>query len=80
MGIHPFKAMAKASTSRVKVVSSSEAAARDEGPRLIPLRNEPRELPMSHYLHLADVALMGSAKDDRKSGYRKKKGASGSAG
>ena len=50
--------MQKPVRARVKAIPSTEPAARDEGPRLIPLRiDESEDVPMSHYLHLADKAL-----------------------
>jgi len=45
-------------TARLKRIRPTEAEARDEGPRLIPLEersNEPSRL--EHYLELADTAL-----------------------
>jgi hypothetical protein len=57
------KTMQRNAKSRVKAIPSTEPAARDEGPRLIPLRAEKdEEVPMSHYLHLADKALGTAAK------------------
>lgn len=57
------KKMKKHGKERVKAIPSTDDAARDEGPRLIPLRTEPaEEVPMSHYLHLADKALGTAAK------------------
>jgi hypothetical protein len=57
------KPMQRNVRSTVKAIPSSEPAARDEGPRLLPLRNEANEeLPMSHYLQLADKALGTAAK------------------
>jgi hypothetical protein len=48
---------------RVKAIPPTEPAARDEGPRLIPLRTDASEdVPMSHYLLLADKALGTAAK------------------
>ena len=44
--------------AKLKLIPPSEADARDEGPRLIPLEersNEPSRL--EHYLELADTAL-----------------------
>ncbi len=46
------------SVRRVKPIPPTEPAARDEGPRLIPLRGGKQEPPpMGKYLDLADVAL-----------------------
>jgi hypothetical protein len=44
---------------RVIKVSASDAAARDEGPRLIPLppKNPEHHPDLQHYLELADAAL-----------------------
>lgn len=44
--------------SKLKLIPPSEADARDEGPRLIPL-DEPSKEPsrLEHYLDLADTAL-----------------------
>jgi hypothetical protein len=45
------KKMKKADKHRVQAIPPTEPAARDEGPRLIPLRSDPAEdVPMSHYL------------------------------
>lgn len=52
--------------ARVKAIHSSEPAARDEGPRLIPLRDEITEAPMNHYLELADTALDSKIKEKKK--------------
>jgi len=44
----------------VKVIRPNEAEARDEGPRLLPLRDETPEHQSSklqHYINLADQAL-----------------------
>jgi hypothetical protein len=57
------KTMQRNAKTRVKAIPSTEPAARDEGPRLLPLRNDTNEeLPMSHYLHLADTALGTAAR------------------
>ena len=57
------KTMQRNTKTRVKAIPSTEPAARDEGPRLIPLRVEAaEEVPMSHYLQLADKALGTAAK------------------
>ena len=57
------KTMQRNAKTRVKAIPSTEPAARDEGPRLIPLRVEAaEEVPMSHYLQLADKALGTAAK------------------
>ncbi len=70
--------MAKTAKARVRAIHSSEPAARDEGPRLIPLRNEPTDVPLGHYLQLADTALR-DAQDGktRKSATKSKKKNSG---
>jgi hypothetical protein len=50
----------KAQTSRgmLKAIPPTEPAARDEGPRLIPLDDRSKEPSrMEHYLELADTAL-----------------------
>jgi hypothetical protein len=55
--------MRKHGGERVKAIPSTEPAARDEGPRLIPLGMEKTEdVPMSHYLQLADTALGTAAR------------------
>jgi hypothetical protein len=57
------KKMQNLGKARVKAIPSTEPAARDEGPRLIPLRIEEKEgVPMSHYLLLADKALGTAAR------------------
>jgi hypothetical protein len=57
------KKMQRHVSARVKAIPSSEPDARDEGPRLLPLRNEKDdEFPMSHYLQLADTALGTAAR------------------
>jgi hypothetical protein len=59
----PKKKMTKHDKERVKAIPSSDAAARDEGPRLIPLGIDNMEdVPMSHYLQLADTALGTAAR------------------
>jgi hypothetical protein len=53
----------KVRRTRVKAIPSTEPAARDEGPRLLPLRSEENDdVPMSHYLLLADKALGTAAR------------------
>lgn len=55
------KSRRKATTSRITKLAPSQAAARDEGPRLIPL-SKPQDPPkIDHWVELADKAL-GSAK------------------
>ncbi len=52
----------KTAQSRITKLAPSQAAARDEGPRLIPLR-KPQDLPkIDHWVELADKALGGPAK------------------
>jgi hypothetical protein len=47
-----------ASVRRLNRIPSTEAAARDEGPRLIPLNQISKEPSrLEHYLELADTAL-----------------------
>jgi len=44
--------------AKLKLIPPSEADARDEGPRLIPLEERPNEPSrLEHYLELADTAL-----------------------
>jgi hypothetical protein len=44
--------------SKLKLLSPAEPAARDEGPRLIPLDERSKEPSrLEHYLELADTAL-----------------------
>ncbi len=45
------------SEQRVKAIPPSSQEARDEGPRLIPLRSLPEEPRVQRYLELADAAL-----------------------
>jgi hypothetical protein len=57
----------------VKVIRPEQEAARDEGPRLIPLRNaeEPQDQhsqKLQHYMNLADIALSGGAAINRRNG------------
>ena len=67
--------MQKLGKVRVKAIPSTEPAARDEGPRLIPLRTDAvEELPMSHYLQLADKAL-GTGTAARQAKIKKQDGA-----
>lgn len=45
-------------SSKLKPIPPTEAAARDEGPRLIPLDDRSKEPSrLEHYLELADTAL-----------------------
>ena len=43
--------------ARVTRLSSEKAAARDEGPRLIPLGPKKEQTPFQHYLEMADAVL-----------------------
>jgi hypothetical protein len=47
----------KRANPRIKALPPSDAAARDEGPRLIPLGQVRETTGLEHYLALADVAL-----------------------
>jgi hypothetical protein len=48
----------KAGGGKLKPIPPSEPAARDEGPRLIPLADHSKEPSrLEHYLELADTAL-----------------------
>lgn len=59
------KAGRKSRKSRITKLAPNQAAARDEGPRLIPLR-KPQDPPkIDHWVELADRALKGP---DRKKG------------
>ncbi|HKW66214.1 MAG TPA: hypothetical protein VJP04_02925 [Terriglobales bacterium] len=49
---------------RLKALPPNTAAARDEGPRLIPLTGGKDNTGLEHFLRLADVAL-GRRKRDR---------------
>ncbi len=51
------KRKAKAAERRVKAIPPTSSEARDEGPRLIPLRSLPEEPRVQRYLELADSAL-----------------------
>lgn len=52
------KVRARARTVKVRRIPSTAEAARDEGPRLIPLDDRSKEPSrMEHYLDLADSAL-----------------------
>ena len=54
------------SRKRVKVIRPNKPAARDEGPRLLPLPEEKPEQhnsKLQHYMILADIAL-GTKKND----------------
>ena len=52
----------KPKKSRITKLAPSQAAARDEGPRLIPLR-KPQETPrIDHWVELADKALTSPPK------------------
>ncbi len=56
------KAKRKSTASRITKLAPSQAAARDEGPRLIPLR-KPQDPPkIDHWVELADKVLGGPAK------------------
>ena len=56
------KPQRKAKVSRITKLASSQPAARDEGPRLIPLR-KPQEPPkIDHWVALADKALASGKK------------------
>lgn len=55
---------AKAKGPKLKALSPSAPAARDEGPRLIPLTPGKDQTGLEHFLRLADVAL-GRKKRDR---------------
>lgn len=55
---------AKAKRAKLKPLSPSAPAARDEGPRLIPLTPGKDQTGLEHFLRLADVAL-GRKKRDR---------------
>lgn len=44
-------------SSKVTRLSPEKAAARDEGPRLIPLGPKKEQTPFQHYLELADAVL-----------------------
>jgi len=61
----PFKPKAKKLDGRkVKKLPSTAPAARDEGPRLLPLEGSPKEPSrLEHYLDLADAALGVKNKD-----------------
>ncbi|HET7748384.1 MAG TPA: hypothetical protein VFK81_03320 [Terriglobales bacterium] len=50
--------------SRLKALPPNAPAARDEGPRLIPLAGGKDHTGLEHFLRLADVAL-GRRKRDR---------------
>jgi hypothetical protein len=54
----------KAKRTRLKPLPPNTAAARDEGPRLIPLTPGKDQTGLEHFLRLADVAL-GRKKRDR---------------
>ena len=48
----------QSSSPKLKRIPPTEAAARDEGPRLIPLDDRSKEPSrLEHYLELADTAL-----------------------
>ncbi len=53
---------------RVKAIPPTSSEARDEGPRLIPLRSLPEEPRVQRYLELADAALGKKTPKSRKSG------------
>jgi len=58
------KSPPKPKGARLKALSPNTAAARDEGPRLIPLTGGKDHTGLEHFLRLADVAL-GRRKRDR---------------
>ena len=50
--------LAQSVTSKLRAIPPTEPAARDEGPRLIPLVDRSKEPSrLEHYLDLADTAL-----------------------
>ncbi|HZP16972.1 MAG TPA: hypothetical protein VFB00_03335 [Terriglobales bacterium] len=52
------KSGTKATKEKLKPIPPTEPAARDEGPRLIPLDDRSKEPSrLEHYLELADTAL-----------------------
>lgn len=52
---------------RLERIEPHMPLARDEGPRLLPLRSQKDEhVPLNHYLKLADVALESGAKKPHK--------------
>ena len=54
--------------ANVERLPPSEPAARDEGPRLIPLEEKPKEPSrLDHYLELADSALGRAEEKENKS-------------
>ena len=54
----------RAKGSRLKALPPNAPAARDEGPRLLPLTEGKDHTGLEHFLRLADVAL-GRKKRDR---------------
>ncbi len=52
----------KAKVSRITKLAPSQPAARDEGPRLIPLRKAQDGSRIDHWVELADRALAAPAK------------------
>ncbi len=52
----------KAKVSRITKLAPSQPAARDEGPRLIPLRKAQDGSKIDHWVELADKALGGPTK------------------
>ncbi len=56
------KSAAKAKVSRITKLAPSQPAARDEGPRLIPLRKPHNPPKIDHWVELADRVLGGPAK------------------
>ena len=53
-----FKRKPVRNAAKLKPIPPTEAAARDEGPRLIPLDDRSKEPSrLEHYLDLADTAL-----------------------
>lgn len=56
----------KSTISEIKLIPPTEPAARDEGPRLIPLDDRSKEPSrLEHYLELADTALGRKLRDER---------------
>lgn len=49
-------------SSRITKLKPSQSAARDEGPRLIPLRKPPEVPKIDHWVELADKMLGPAAK------------------
>jgi hypothetical protein len=56
---------------KVERLPPTSEAARDEGPRLLPLNDKSKEPSrLEHYLDLADAALEDDAEKDTKGGMR----------